>query len=147
MKKTNISNLLQSISVLATLRVVVNGNYSTILKQKLTNYSIYYILYFANLIVKIKEEEEEKKEKSQFNEQSEKFQFNELIQHVPKKKVFESCSRESRSRKLMMERGVKKSDVTCEIAFRPIVSPYTCHLKKEEKKNDKIGLPIGGQRK
>ena len=47
----------------------------------------------------------------------------------------------------MMERGVKKSDVTCEIAFRPIVSPYTCHLKKEEKKNDKIGLPIGGQRK
>lgn len=97
MKKTNISNLLQSISVLATLRVVVNGNYSTILKQKLTNYSIYYILYFANSIVKIKEEEEEKKEKSQFNEQSEKFQFNELIQHVPKKKSL-NHARENRGR-------------------------------------------------
>lgn len=43
-----------------------------------------------------------------------------------------------------MERGVKKSDVTCEIAFRPIVSPYvplmTREKKKEgKKKNDKIG--------
>lgn len=124
MKKTNISNLLQSISVLATLRVIVNGNYSTILKhlqQKLTNYSIY---YFSIYKFDYKKKEEENKEKFQFNEQNEKFQFNQLIQHVPKKNIFESRSRESRSRKLMMERGVKKNDVTCEIAFHPIVSPY-----------------------
>ena len=67
MKKTNISNLLQSISVLATLRVVVNGNYSTILKQKLTNYSIYYILYFANSIVKKKKKKKKKKRKKNPN--------------------------------------------------------------------------------
>lgn len=87
MKKTNISNLLQSISVLATLRVIVNGNYSTILKhlqQKLTNYSIYYFSIYKFDYKKKKEEEN--KEKFQFNEQNEKFQFNQLIQHVPKKK-------------------------------------------------------------
>lgn len=144
MKKTNISNLLQSISVLATLRVIVNGNYSTILKhlqQKLTNYSIYYFSIYKFDYKKKKEEEN--KEKFQFNEQNEKFQFNQLIQHVPKKNIFESRSRESRSRKLMMERGVKKNDVTCEIAFRPIVSPYVplmTRKKRRKKKNDEIGL-------
>lgn len=43
----------------------------------------------------------------------------------------------------MMERGVKKSDVTCEITFRPIVSPYVplmTRKKRRKKKNDKIGL-------
>lgn len=144
MKKTNISNLLQSISVLATLRVIVNGNYSTILKhlqQKLTNYSIYYFSIYKFDYKKKKEEENKKK--FQFNEQNEKFQFNQLIQHVPKKNIFESRSRESRSRKLMMERGVKKNDVTCEIAFRPIVSPYVplmTRKKRRKKKNDEIGL-------
>lgn len=141
MKKTNISNLLQSISVLATLRVIVNGNYSTILKhlqQKLTNYSIY---YFSIYKFDYKKKEEENKEK---------FQFNQLIQHVPKKNIFESRSRESRSRKLMMERGVKKNDVTCEIAFRPIVSPYvplmTRKKRRKKKKMIKSGC-TGGQRK
>lgn len=140
MKKTNISNLLQSISVLATLRVIVNGNYSTILKhlqQKLTNYSIY---YFSIYKFDYKKKEEENKEK---------FQFNQLIQHVPKKNIFESRSRESRSRKLMMERGVKKNDVTCEIAFRPIVSPYVplmTRKKRRKKKMIKSGC-TGGQRK
>lgn len=150
MKKTNISNLLQSISVLATLRVIVNGNYSTILKhlqQKLTNYSIY---YFSIYKFDYKKKEEENKEKFQFNEQNEKFQFNQLIQHVPKKNIFESRSRESRSRKLMMERGVKKNDVTCEIAFRPIVSPYvplmTRKKRRKKKKMIKSGC-TGGQRK
>lgn len=151
MKKTNISNLLQSISVLATLRVIVNGNYSTILKhlqQKLTNYSIYYFSIYKFDYKKKKEEEN--KEKFQFNEQNEKFQFNQLIQHVPKKNIFESRSRESRSRKLMMERGVKKNDVTCEIAFRPIVSPYvplmTRKKRRKKKKMIKSGC-TGGQRK
>lgn len=137
MKKTNISNLLQSISVLATLRVIVNGNYSTILKhlqQKLTNYSIY---YFSIYKFDYKKKEEENKEKFQFNEQNEKFQFNQLIQHVPKKNIFESRSRESRSRKLMMERGVKKNDVTCEIAFRPIVSPYVPLMTRKKRRKKK----------
>lgn len=128
MKKTNISNLLQSISVLATLRVIVNGNYSTILKhlqQKLTNYSIY---YFSIYKFDYKKKEEENKEK---------FQFNQLIQHVPKKNIFESRSRESRSRKLMMERGVKKNDVTCEIAFRPIVSPYVPLMTRKKRRKKK----------
>lgn len=150
MKKTNISNLLQSISVLATLRVIVNGNYSTILKhlqQKLTNYSIYYFSIYKFDYKKKKEEEN--KEKFQFNEQNEKFQFNQLIQHVPKKNIFESRSRESRSRKLMMERGVKKNDVTCEIAFRPIVSPYVPLMtrKKRRKKKKMIKSGCTGQRK
>lgn len=138
MKKTNISNLLQSISVLATLRVIVNGNYSTILKhlqQKLTNYSIYYFSIYKFDYKKKKEEEN--KEKFQFNEQNEKFQFNQLIQHVPKKNIFESRSRESRSRKLMMERGVKKNDVTCEIAFRPIVSPYVPLMTRKKRRKKK----------
>lgn len=138
MKKTNISNLLQSISVLATLRVIVNGNYSTILKhlqQKLTNYSIYYFSIYKFDYKKKKEEENKKK--FQFNEQNEKFQFNQLIQHVPKKNIFESRSRESRSRKLMMERGVKKNDVTCEIAFRPIVSPYVPLMTRKKRRKKK----------
>lgn len=138
MKKTNISNLLQSISVLATLRVIVNGNYSTILKhlqQKLTNYSIYYFSIYKFDYKKKKEEKN--KEKFQFNEQNEKFQFNQLIQHVPKKNIFKSRSRESRSRKLMMERGVKKNDVTCEIAFRPIVSPYVPLMTRKKRRKKK----------
>lgn len=138
MKKTNISNLLQSISVLATLRVIVNGNYSTILKhlqQKLTNYSIYYFSIYKFDYKKKKEEEN--KEKFQFNEQNEKFQFNQLIQLFQKKNIFESRSRESRSRKLMMERGVKKNDVTCEIAFRPIVSPYVPLMTRKKRRKKK----------
>lgn len=51
-----------------------------------------------------------------------------------------------------MERGVKKSDVTCEIAFRPIVSPYVPLMTREKKKEGKKKKMIksdrtGGQRK
>lgn len=144
MKKTNISNLLQSISVLATLRVIVNGNYSTILKhlqQKLTNYSIY---YFS--IYKFDYKKKKKKKIKKNSNLTSKTKNSNLISSssmFQKKNIFESRSRESRSRKLMMERGVKKNDVTCEIAFRPIVSPYVplmTRKKRRKKKNDKIGL-------
>lgn len=90
MKKNNISNLLQSISVLATLRVIVNGNYSTILEhlqQKLIK--LFHILFFYLQIRFVK-----RKEKEKFNEQNEKFQFNELI---PKKMSLNHAS-ENRGR-------------------------------------------------
>lgn len=151
MKKTNISNLLQSISVLATLRVIVNGNYSTILKhlqQKLTNYSIY---YFS--IYKFDYKKKKKKKIKKNSNLTSKTKNSNLISSssmFQKKNIFESRSRESRSRKLMMEHGVKKNDVTCEIAFRPIVSPYvplmTRKKRRKKKKMIKSGC-TGGQRK
>lgn len=145
MKKTNISNLLQSISVLATLRVIVNGNYSTILKhlqQKLTNYSIYYFSIYKFDYKKKKEEEN--KEKFQFNEQNEKFQFNQLIQHVPKKKYLWITL--ARIAVAEINDGTRRKKEWCHlwncvsshcIAIR---ATYDTKKKEEKKKNDKIGL-------